>query len=139
MLLLFHPLPSESWWCNVPSRFMTKICHWINFYVKYGLLLKIKNLEFVSLRKPVLALLFEVFVNIIICLIWLFSVARLQQSKLCLINLKCLNDLHLLRLCFSYLSYYQQYAEFDPFMTQPDPSNPWISDNTDFWEVESSM
>ncbi|KAK2184347.1 hypothetical protein NP493_269g00000 [Ridgeia piscesae] len=39
----------------------------------------------------------------------------------------------------SYLSYYQQYAEFDPFMTQPDPSNPWISDNTDFWEVESSM
>lgn len=28
--------------------------------------------------------------------------------------------------------------EFDPFITPPEPSNPWISDNTDHWEQEST-
>ena len=31
------------------------------------------------------------------------------------------------------------YAEFDPFLTNPEPSNPWISDNLEFWEQEVSM
>jgi len=39
----------------------------------------------------------------------------------------------------SYMSYYEQYLEFDPFITPSEPSNPWISENTDYWEQESSM
>uniref|UniRef100_A0AAY5L5T4 Regulator of G protein signaling 7 n=1 Tax=Esox lucius TaxID=8010 RepID=A0AAY5L5T4_ESOLU len=36
------------------------------------------------------------------------------------------------------VSYTEQYAEFDPFFTSPDPSNPWISDDTTVWELEAS-
>ncbi|XP_023239166.1 regulator of G-protein signaling 7-like [Centruroides vittatus] len=36
----------------------------------------------------------------------------------------------------SYLNYYEQYQEYDPFITTPEASNPWISDNCDFWELE---
>jgi len=36
----------------------------------------------------------------------------------------------------SYINYYEQYLEFDAFITTPDPSNPWISDNVEFWEQE---
>lgn len=39
----------------------------------------------------------------------------------------------------SYLAYYEQYAEYDTFITAPDPSNPWISDSTDFWEQEKTL
>lgn len=39
----------------------------------------------------------------------------------------------------SYLAYYEQYAEYDAFITAPDPSNPWISDSTDFWEQEKTL
>ena len=41
--------------------------------------------------------------------------------------------------CFSYAAYYEQYAEFDAFITPPDPSNPWISDSIDFWEQEKTL
>ena len=36
----------------------------------------------------------------------------------------------------SYMNYYEQYSEFDAFITSPEPSNPWISDNVEFWEQE---
>ncbi|CAG2164641.1 unnamed protein product [Oppiella nova] len=41
----------------------------------------------------------------------------------------------------SYSTFYEQWAEYDPFITLPEPtkgmaSNPWISDSTDFWELE---
>ena len=39
----------------------------------------------------------------------------------------------------SYTNFYEQYNEFDPFITQPDPSNPWITDSTDFWDMEKSL
>ncbi|ESN95257.1 hypothetical protein HELRODRAFT_87051 [Helobdella robusta] len=39
----------------------------------------------------------------------------------------------------SYLLYYDQYSEFDPFITPAEPNNPWTSDNLDFWEQESTM
>uniref|UniRef100_A0A8C3VHL5 Regulator of G protein signaling 7 n=1 Tax=Catharus ustulatus TaxID=91951 RepID=A0A8C3VHL5_CATUS len=32
----------------------------------------------------------------------------------------------------------KQYLEYDPFLVPPDPSNPWISDDTTFWELEAS-
>lgn len=40
----------------------------------------------------------------------------------------CLNN--------SLLGYTEQYLEYDPFLTPPDPSNPWISDDTTVWELE---
>ncbi|KAK6182564.1 hypothetical protein SNE40_010218 [Patella caerulea] len=39
----------------------------------------------------------------------------------------------------SFIAYYQQYAEYDAFITNPDPANPWISDNPEFWEQERSL
>lgn len=36
----------------------------------------------------------------------------------------------------SYLSYANQWAEYDPFITQPIPSNPWITDSTELWDSE---
>uniref|UniRef100_A0AAY4EQG1 Regulator of G-protein signaling 7 n=1 Tax=Denticeps clupeoides TaxID=299321 RepID=A0AAY4EQG1_9TELE len=37
------------------------------------------------------------------------------------------------------LGYTEQYADYDPFLTIPEPSNPWVSDDTTFWELEASM
>ncbi|CAK9293380.1 unnamed protein product [Gordionus sp. m RMFG-2023] len=33
-----------------------------------------------------------------------------------------------------FMNYCEQYAEHDPFLTPPEPSNPWISDNIEYWE-----
>ena len=38
----------------------------------------------------------------------------------------------------SYISYYEQYVEYDPLITLLDPANPWISDTVDFWEQDRS-
>ncbi|KAH0622521.1 hypothetical protein JD844_024901 [Phrynosoma platyrhinos] len=38
----------------------------------------------------------------------------------------------------SLLAYTEQYVEYDPFLVPPDPSNPWLSDDTTFWEAEAS-
>uniref|UniRef100_A0A182NCM2 Regulator of G-protein signaling 7 n=1 Tax=Anopheles dirus TaxID=7168 RepID=A0A182NCM2_9DIPT len=36
----------------------------------------------------------------------------------------------------SYISYYEQYSEFDYFLSPPDHPNPWQTDNTEFWDAE---
>ncbi|GAB6032314.1 Regulator of G-protein signaling 7 [Chamberlinius hualienensis] len=36
----------------------------------------------------------------------------------------------------SYINYFEQYQEYDPFLTTPEPTNPWISDNVEYWEQE---
>ncbi|XP_022243616.1 regulator of G-protein signaling 7-like isoform X1 [Limulus polyphemus] len=36
----------------------------------------------------------------------------------------------------SYINYYEQYQEYDPFLTTPEPSSPWISDSQELWELE---
>uniref|UniRef100_A0A673LEE5 Regulator of G-protein signaling 7-like n=1 Tax=Sinocyclocheilus rhinocerous TaxID=307959 RepID=A0A673LEE5_9TELE len=36
------------------------------------------------------------------------------------------------------LSFSEQYIEYDPFFTTPEPSNPWISDDVTSWELEAS-
>ncbi|KAG8178672.1 hypothetical protein JTE90_025594 [Oedothorax gibbosus] len=36
----------------------------------------------------------------------------------------------------SFVHYFEQYQEYDPFLTQPEHSNPWISDSPEAWEVE---
>ncbi|CAF3394844.1 unnamed protein product [Rotaria sp. Silwood1] len=40
------------------------------------------------------------------------------------------------KVCENYVSYFEQYAEFDPFITSCEPSNPWIVDSMDLWELE---
>lgn len=40
------------------------------------------------------------------------------------------------KVCEGYVSYFEQYSEFDPFITLCEPSNPWITDSTDLWELE---
>uniref|UniRef100_A0A672L878 Regulator of G protein signaling 7 n=1 Tax=Sinocyclocheilus grahami TaxID=75366 RepID=A0A672L878_SINGR len=40
--------------------------------------------------------------------------------------------------CCSLLSFSEQYIEYDPFFTTPEPSNPWISDDVTSWELEAS-
>ncbi|CAF1067403.1 unnamed protein product [Rotaria magnacalcarata] len=37
------------------------------------------------------------------------------------------------------VSYFEQYAEFDPFITLCEPSNPWITDCIDLWELEKAV
>ncbi|XP_043462739.1 regulator of G-protein signaling 7 isoform X2 [Leptopilina heterotoma] len=34
------------------------------------------------------------------------------------------------------IGYFEQYAEYDPFFTQPELTNPWISDSLEMWEQE---
>ncbi|XP_075049264.1 regulator of G-protein signaling 6 isoform X2 [Mixophyes fleayi] len=38
----------------------------------------------------------------------------------------------------SFIAYSEQYTEYDPFLTPADPSNPWISDDSTFWDLEIS-
>ncbi|TRZ04476.1 hypothetical protein DNTS_027547 [Danionella cerebrum] len=38
----------------------------------------------------------------------------------------------------SLLSFSEQYSEYDPFFTTPEPSNPWISDEVTCWELDAS-
>ncbi|XP_055005619.1 regulator of G-protein signaling 6-like [Boleophthalmus pectinirostris] len=38
----------------------------------------------------------------------------------------------------SLMSYSEQYLEYDPFIVTPDPSNPWISDDPSYWDLEAS-
>lgn len=40
-------------------------------------------------------------------------------------------------LCFSLISYTEQYIEYDPFVTSPEPSNPWTSDDPSLWDLEA--
>ena len=36
------------------------------------------------------------------------------------------------------MAYYEQYSEFDGFLTPVEPTNPWLADNTEFWELETT-
>lgn len=36
----------------------------------------------------------------------------------------------------TYCTFYEHWNEYDAFITPPEPSNPWVSDSTDFWELE---
>ncbi|KAL3874180.1 hypothetical protein ACJMK2_037227 [Sinanodonta woodiana] len=39
--------------------------------------------------------------------------------------------------CF--IAYSDQYAESDAFISLPDPSNPWVTDSTEFWEPDKTL
>uniref|UniRef100_A0AAX7UZ33 Regulator of G protein signaling 7 n=1 Tax=Astatotilapia calliptera TaxID=8154 RepID=A0AAX7UZ33_ASTCA len=53
-------------------------------------------------------------------------------------EVKLTNKPPILVLKNSLLGYTEQYLEYDPFLTPPDPSNPWISDDATLWELEAS-
>ncbi|XP_076384166.1 regulator of G-protein signaling 11 isoform X2 [Megalopta genalis] len=36
-------------------------------------------------------------------------------------------------------SYFETYVEYDPMFVQPQPSNPWITDDQTFWQLNSSV
>ncbi|XP_028252929.1 regulator of G-protein signaling 6-like [Parambassis ranga] len=38
----------------------------------------------------------------------------------------------------SLITYTEQYMEYDPFLTAPEPSNPWTSDDPSLWDLEAS-
>ncbi|KAM4723548.1 regulator of G-protein signaling 6-like isoform 2-T2 [Anableps anableps] len=38
----------------------------------------------------------------------------------------------------SLMTYTEQFMEYDPFVSGVEPSNPWISDDTTFWDMEAS-
>ncbi|XP_046877292.1 LOW QUALITY PROTEIN: regulator of G-protein signaling 6 [Hypomesus transpacificus] len=38
----------------------------------------------------------------------------------------------------SLMTYTEQYLEYDPFVTAPEPSNPWVSDDCSSWDQEAS-
>ncbi|RVE57117.1 hypothetical protein OJAV_G00213100 [Oryzias javanicus] len=38
----------------------------------------------------------------------------------------------------SLMSYTEQFMEYDPLVSPVEPSNPWISDDTTFWDLEAS-
>ena len=40
--------------------------------------------------------------------------------------------------CETLLQRFEQYNELDPLISTPEPSNPWISDQTDYWDAEKS-
>ncbi|XP_023657909.2 regulator of G-protein signaling 6 isoform X3 [Paramormyrops kingsleyae] len=38
----------------------------------------------------------------------------------------------------SLMSYTEQFMDYDPFISMPEPSNPWVSEDTIFWDLEAS-
>uniref|UniRef100_A0A8D3EEL6 Regulator of G protein signaling 6 n=1 Tax=Scophthalmus maximus TaxID=52904 RepID=A0A8D3EEL6_SCOMX len=38
----------------------------------------------------------------------------------------------------SLMSYTEQFMDYDPFVSATEPTNPWISDDASFWDVEAS-
>ncbi|KAL7992385.1 hypothetical protein Chor_016641 [Crotalus horridus] len=38
----------------------------------------------------------------------------------------------------SLIAYSEQYTDYDPFITPAEPSNPWINDDSVFWDLETS-
>lgn len=37
------------------------------------------------------------------------------------------------------LAYSETFAPYDPWLTPPQPSNPWISDDTVFWQINNPL
>ncbi|XP_058800404.1 regulator of G-protein signaling 9 isoform X2 [Phymastichus coffea] len=39
----------------------------------------------------------------------------------------------------NFKTHFETYMEYDPMMAQPQPSNPWITDDQTFWQLNSSL
>ncbi|KAG8126085.1 hypothetical protein E2320_021241, partial [Naja naja] len=69
-----------------------------------------KNLQFMALQK-------------------IISFLNVQIDRHCLKMSKVAESL---------IAYSEQYTDYDPFITPAEPSNPWINDDTVFWDLETS-
>ncbi|XP_048455893.1 regulator of G-protein signaling 6-like isoform X1 [Rhincodon typus] len=59
------------------------------------------------------------------------------KKQITLLNIQL--DRHCLKMskvAESLVSYAEQYLEYDPLLTPQDPPNPWISDDSTFWDME---
>lgn len=69
----------------------------------------------------------------------LFSfLITLCPSQITFLNIQL--DRHCLKVskvADSLMSYTEQFMEYDPFVSATEPSNPWVSDDTSFWDLEA--
>ncbi|XP_065209620.1 regulator of G-protein signaling 7 isoform X2 [Planococcus citri] len=47
-------------------------------------------------------------------------------------------NIKLSKIAETYIQYFEQYVEYDSFFTSPEYPNPWLTDNSDLWDQESS-
>uniref|UniRef100_A0A8D8U5U1 Regulator of G-protein signaling 7 n=2 Tax=Cacopsylla melanoneura TaxID=428564 RepID=A0A8D8U5U1_9HEMI len=45
-------------------------------------------------------------------------------------------NIKLSKVAETYINYYEQYLEYDPYFTPTELANPWHTDNTEFWDEE---
>jgi len=67
------------------------------------------------------------------------SALQISPMKLRPLLLLLLLSVSLLIARCSCMAYFEQYAEYDPFITPPECFSPWISDTTEFWEQEATL
>ncbi|KAJ1527580.1 hypothetical protein ONE63_007543 [Megalurothrips usitatus] len=48
-------------------------------------------------------------------------------------------NIKLSKVAESYISFYEQYQEYDPFLTPPEVPNPWVADSAEFWDYEKQV
>ncbi|XP_050548118.1 regulator of G-protein signaling 7 isoform X2 [Daktulosphaira vitifoliae] len=48
-------------------------------------------------------------------------------------------NIKLSKIADTYITYFEQYAEYDPFFTPPEFTNPWLLDNIEVWDVDKNL
>ena len=67
-----------------------------------------------------------------------FSLLSLPRHQITFLNTQL--DRHCMKVskvADSLMSYTEQFMEYDPFVAAIEPSNPWLSDDTAFWDLEA--
>lgn len=49
------------------------------------------------------------------------------------------NRMKMSQACDLLVQYYETYADFDPLMTQAQPSNPWVSEDVTYWQFSAAQ
>uniref|UniRef100_A0A2A4K0F3 RGS domain-containing protein n=1 Tax=Heliothis virescens TaxID=7102 RepID=A0A2A4K0F3_HELVI len=60
---------------------------------------------------------------------------EIEQLKACLDRTRVKTSIALEAL----VAYTETFTPYDPWLTQPQPSNPWVSDDTLFWQINSPL
>lgn len=66
-------------------------------------------------------------------------VSHLEAIKKEITSLKLRLDrrnIKLSKVAETYINYFEQYTEYDPFFTPTELANPWLTDNPEFWDEE---
>ena len=67
-----------------------------------------------------------------------YGAVKSYETRHCYIDVIWLQVLVVMWRC-SCISYFEQFCEYDPFITPPECFSPWISDTTEFWEQETTL